>query len=180
MQCGNYGCHKYILQLSNWSYHAINIFHPQLQVGNIFGRVCLSVFVYVCLSVWLSIKAITYEPFHIGTLFLVWRYILTISSSSLSIKVIGSRLRPYVRNSYLLINLLFLCMWLQVIIKVKVTYQSQGHSSRLRSKQCQGQIKVTFKERYSYMGGCIWINRVLVFILKSRLSVGVLYTIYTV
>ena len=27
-------------------------------------------------------------------------------------------------------NLLFLCMWLQVINKVKVTHQIQGHASR--------------------------------------------------
>ena len=50
-------------------------------------------------------------------------------------------------------NLLFLCMWLQVINKVKVIYQGQGHTSRLRSNQCQGQIKVVFKERCFYTGG---------------------------
>ena len=47
----------------------------------------------VCLSMCLSVQAITFEALHIGTSFLVWRYILTISRSSLSIKVIGSRLR---------------------------------------------------------------------------------------
>ena len=52
-----------------------------MRVGKVFDRVCLS----VCLSA----QAITFEPLHIGTSCLVWRYILTISSSSLSIKVIG-------------------------------------------------------------------------------------------
>ena len=42
-------------------------------------------------------------------------------------------------------------MYLQAIDNVKVTYQGQGHTSR--SNQGQGQIKVIFKERYSYAGG---------------------------
>ena len=50
-------------------------------------------------------------------------------------------------------NLLFLCMWLQVINKVKVTHQGQGHISKSRSNQCQAQIKVIFKKRCSYAGG---------------------------
>ena len=52
--------------------------------GNVF---IMSVCVCVCLSVW----AITFEPVDIETSFLVWCYILTISRSSLNIKVIGSR-----------------------------------------------------------------------------------------
>ena len=44
----------------------------------------------VCLSVCLSVQAITFEPIDIETSFVVWWYILTISRSSLSIKVIGS------------------------------------------------------------------------------------------
>ena len=43
-------------------------------------------------------------------------------------------------------------MWLQVINKVMVTYQGQGHSSSSRSNQGQDQIVVIFKERYSYAG----------------------------
>ena len=62
-----------------------SIYHPHMRVGNVFGHVCLS----VCLSV----QAITFEPLDIETSFLVCRYILTIARSSLSIKVIGSRLR---------------------------------------------------------------------------------------
>ena len=52
--------------------------------------VCLSVCVSVCVCV--SLQAITFEV-DIETLILVWWYILTISRSSLSIKVIGSRSR---------------------------------------------------------------------------------------
>ena len=53
--------------------------------GNVF---VVSVCVCVC-----SVRAITFEPVDIETSFLVWWYILTISRSSLSIKVIGSRSR---------------------------------------------------------------------------------------
>ena len=62
-------------------------YHPRMRVGNVFGHVCLS----VCLSV----QAITFELLDIKTSFLVCRYILIISRSSLSIKVIGSRSRSY-------------------------------------------------------------------------------------
>ena len=56
-----------------------------MRVGNVFGHVCVS----VCLSVFLSVQAITFELLDIETSFVVCRYILTISSSGLSIKVIG-------------------------------------------------------------------------------------------
>ena len=87
-----------------------------MQVGNVFGYVCLC----FCLSVFLSVQAITFEPLYIETSFLAYKYILTISRSSVSIKVIGSRPWSY-------FNLLILCMWLQVINKVKGTYQGEGH-----------------------------------------------------
>ena len=72
-------------------------------VGNGFGHICLSVClsvclsicVSVCLSVFLSVQVITFEPHNIKSSFLVCRYILTISRSCLSIKVIGSRSRSY-------------------------------------------------------------------------------------
>ena len=60
-----------------------------MRVGNVFGRFCLSVCLSICLSVCPSVQAITFEPLHIETSFLVCRYIFTISRSSLSIKVIG-------------------------------------------------------------------------------------------
>ena len=92
-----------------------------MRVGNVFSPVCLSV------------QAITFEPFHIVTSFLAWRYVLTISRSSLSIKVIRSR--SCTKNyCFTYFNLLFLCMWLQVINKVKVKYKGQGHTSRSKSK----------------------------------------------
>ena len=59
--------------------------------------VCLSVCLSVSLSMCLSVQAVTFELLHIGTSFLVWRYILTISRSGLSVKVIGSRSRSYTK-----------------------------------------------------------------------------------
>ena len=102
----------------------LHCYHLRMRVGNVFGHVCLS----VCVSVFLSVQVITFESLDIETSFLVCRYILTISRSSLSIKVIGSRLRSYEKNgSFAYFNLLNLCMWLQVINKVKVKHQGQGH-----------------------------------------------------
>ena len=54
-------------------------YHPHMRVGNVFS--------HVCLSMYLSVQAITFEPLHIETSFLVCRYIFTIFRSSLSIKV---------------------------------------------------------------------------------------------
>ena len=71
------------------------VYHPRMRVGNAFGHVCLCVCVSVCVSVFLSVQAITFESLDIETSFLVCRYILTISRSSLSIKVMGSRSRSY-------------------------------------------------------------------------------------
>ena len=120
-------------------------YHPRMRVGNVFGRVCLSVCPVcpcVCVSVCLSVQTITFEPLHIGTSFLAWRYILTISRSSLSIKVIGSRSRSYAKNDYLLISTCYSFVWTyrplmrsRSHIKVKVTHQGQG------------QIKVNIKLR---------------------------------
>ena len=75
--------------------HGKNIYHLCMWVGNVFGHVCLCVCLCVCLSVFLSVQAITFEPLNIETSFLVCKYILTISKSSLSMKVIGSRSRSY-------------------------------------------------------------------------------------
>ena len=103
-------------------------YHPRMRVGNVFSHVCLSVCVSVCLSVFLSVQAITFELLDIETSFLVCRYILTISRSSLNIKVIGSRPRSYEKNdSFTYFNLLIFCMWPKVINKVKVTNQGQSH-----------------------------------------------------
>ena len=63
----------------------------------------------VCLSVFLSVQVITFEPLHIETSFLVCRYVFTISRSSLSIKVIGSR--SYEKNNkFTYFNMLILCI----------------------------------------------------------------------
>ena len=101
-------------------------YHPCMRVGNVFGHICLS----VCLSVCPSVQAITFEPLHIKTSFLVCRYIFTISRSSLSIKVIGSR--SYEKNN----NFTYFNMLISVYgyrslmmsrshIKVKVTSRSK-------------------------------------------------------
>ena len=88
----------------------------------------MSVRVSVCLSVCPSVQAITFEPFHIETSFLVWRHIFTTSRSSLSIKVIGSRSRSYEKNdNFSYFNMSILCIWLQVINEVKVTHQGEGY-----------------------------------------------------
>ena len=142
-----------------------------MRLGNVFGHVCLSV------------QAITFEPLHIATSFFVWRYILTILRSSLSIRIIGLRSRSYAKILLLTyFNLLFLSMCLHVINKVKVTHQGQCQISMSRSHikvnvtyQGQGQIKVIFKERCSYVGGlhlnqmrsclkyaCTWTHRIAV------------------
>ena len=82
-----------------------------MRVGNVFSHVCLSVCLSVsvcvclcfCLSVFLSVQAITFEPLNIETSLLVCRYILTISRSNLSIKVIGSRSRSYEKKKIVLL-----------------------------------------------------------------------------
>ena len=57
--------------------------------------VCVSVSVCLCVCLVVSVLAITFEPVNIETPFLVWCYILIISRSSLSIKVIGSSSRSF-------------------------------------------------------------------------------------
>ena len=72
--------------------------------------------------------AITFQPLDIETSFLVCRYIFTICRSTLSIKVIGSRSKSYEKNDkFTYLNMLILCIWPQVIHKVKVTNQGKGY-----------------------------------------------------
>ena len=78
----------------------------------------------VCLSVFLSVQAITFEPLEIETLFVVCRYILTISRSSLSIKVKVIYEKIY---NFTYFNMSILCICLQVINEVKVRHQGEGH-----------------------------------------------------
>ena len=68
-------------------------------VGNVFGHVCLC----VCVSVFLPVQAITFETLDIETSFLVCQYILTITRSSLSIKVIGLRSRSHEKKMIVLL-----------------------------------------------------------------------------
>ena len=97
-----------------------------MRVSNVFGRVCLS----VCPSV----QTITFEPLDIETSFLVCRYILTISRSGLSIKVIGLRSRSYEKK---------------MIILLISTYESSiyGYRSLMRSRS-HIKVKVTPRSKY--------------------------------
>ena len=56
--------------------------HLRMRAGNVFGHVCLCVCFFVC-------SGYNFLTLDIETSFLVCRYILTISRSRLSIKVIG-------------------------------------------------------------------------------------------
>ena len=76
----------------------------------------------------LSVQAITFEPLDIETSFSVCRYILTISRSSLITKSLGQGQGHIRKNdNFTYFNLLTLCIWLQVINKVNVTHQGEGH-----------------------------------------------------
>ena len=76
----------------------------------------------------LSVQAITFELLHIETSFLVCWYVFTISRPSLNIKVMGQGQGHMRKNdNFTYFNLLILCLWLQVINKVKVTNQGEGH-----------------------------------------------------
>ena len=103
-----------------------------MRVGKVFSHVCVSVCVCVCVFVYLcvclSVQAVTFEALHIETSYLECRYIFTISRSNLSIKVIRSRSSSYEKNNnFTYVNMLVLFIWLQVINKVKVTRQGEGH-----------------------------------------------------
>ena len=72
-----------------------------MQVGNVFGHVCLCV--CLSLSVCPSVQTITFEPLDIETSFLACICILTISRSSLSIKIIGSLGQDHMRKIMILL-----------------------------------------------------------------------------
>ena len=89
-------------------------YHLHMWVGNVFS----------VMSVCLSVQAITFEPLDTETSFLVCRYIFTISRSSLSTKVIGSRSRSFEKNdNFTYFNTLIFSVWLQA----KFIHQTEGH-----------------------------------------------------
>ena len=100
-----------------------------MRVGNVFIHVCLSVCISICVSVFLSVQAITFESLDIETSFLmkffdeVCRYILTISRSGLSIKVIRSRSRSYEKK------MIVLCHGMTKLVKVLRKDQSVNKNS---------------------------------------------------
>ena len=138
-----HGCTVYLVYGVIEFFTDPHFYHPRMfSVVSVCPSVYLSVCLSICPSFHLSVQTITFEPLYIGILFLVWRYSLTISRSSLSIKVIGSRSRSCAKNDYLLISTCysFVCTYRPLIrsrshIKVKVTHQGQG------------QIKVNIKMR---------------------------------
>ena len=79
-----------------------------------------------------SVQTTTFELLDIETSFLVCRYIVTISRSSLSIKVLGSRSRSYEKNDNLLIS----------------TFESSvyGYRSLMRSRS-HIKVKVTSRSK---------------------------------
>ena len=107
-----------------------------MRPGNVFqSRLCvLSVCVCLCLSVCLSV-CLSYlcSGYNFWTashrhFILVCRYIFTISSLILRIKIIGSRSMSYEKNdNFTYFNMLILCVWLQVIDNVMATHLGEGH-----------------------------------------------------
>ena len=69
-----------------------DFYRPRMQESKVF---ILSVCLSICLSACLSVKTIPPECLDTKILFLVWWYILIISRSSLSIKVLWSRSRSF-------------------------------------------------------------------------------------
>ena len=88
--------------------------------------------VCVCVCVCVSVQAITFEPLHIETSFMVCRYMFTITKSSLSIKVIGQGQGHMTKMLILLLLTCYfsVCGYRPLIrsrshIKVKVTSRSK-------------------------------------------------------
>ena len=88
-----YACyaHDVSLNFAKPRFSILNDIFTAHACGKVMFSYCLCV--SVCVSVW----AITFEFLAIETSFLVWWYIVTISRSRLSIKVIGSRSRSPVK-----------------------------------------------------------------------------------
>ena len=109
--------------------HYVSNFRPQ-DLGSPLDQILdlhlLCVWLSVCPFTCISVQALISEALHIETSLLVYRYIFTISRSSLSIKVIRSRSRSYEKTyNFTYFNMLILCLLLQIINKGKVT--PQGH-----------------------------------------------------
>ena len=99
------------------------------------ARVCRKVMFSYCLCVCLSFWTITFECLDIETSFLVWWYILTISRSNLSIKVIESRSKLLWSDRFFgLLDTKFLCFDQLMVLVL---------SFKSRSFQGQGHLKIT-------------------------------------
>ena len=126
--------HCILLSLITHAFISQNIYHHVCGwIMFLVMSFCLS----LCLSMFLSVQAITFEPLNIETSYFVCRYIL-----SLSTKVFGSRWNEK-NDNFTYFNLLILCMWLQVINKVKITYQGNSHNKVKEKYLCPFQFCVT-------------------------------------
>ena len=114
----------------------------------------------VCLCVCVSVQAVTFEPLDIETSFLVCKYILTISRSSLVSRSMGQGQGHMRKNdSFTYFNFLILYMWLQVINEVKVTHQGEGHIK----------IKVKYLHSFKFYVAHTFCKRVVCIQLKCYL-----------
>ena len=112
----------------------------------------------------LSVQAITFEPLHIETSFLLCRHIFTISRSSLSIQVIGSRSRSYEKDdNFTDFNMLILYLWLQVINKVKVTHQCQSKNIDLISN-FMSNFPYFNKSILKFMSNFTYFNKLILYV----------------
>ena len=103
-----------------------------MQIGNNFNWVCLCVFMSVCVSV----QIITFELLKLETSFSVNRYILTISRSSVSIMVIGSRSRSKEKLTYFYLTVSSVCLY-----STKTYLKGQCHLKvKVKITQYQGQV----------------------------------------
>ena len=106
----------------------------------------------VCPSVCLPVQAITFEPLKLENSFSVCRYILTISRSSLSIKVIGSRSRSHEKLAYFYKTVTSVCF-----------YFNKTFLKRSRSSEVQGYLVSRSSERKSIF--CLFVNVFLISVL---------------
>ena len=89
-------------------------------IGNVFSHVCVSVCVFVCLSVCVSVSS----GYNFWSSSHILYHILGQGYVSRSLDQ-GQGHMKY--NHFMYFNMLILCIWLQVINKLKVTHQGEGH-----------------------------------------------------
>ena len=91
--------------------------------------VCVCIYLCVCVSVFLTVQAITFELLDIETSFSVCKYILDHIQVKFEYQGHWVKRQGHMRKNYSFtyFNFLIHWMWLQVINKVKVIHQGEGH-----------------------------------------------------